>query len=124
MIRLALAAVVLSLAPQESPRAKELWEKLGPLFAPPERLKGDLGKHRPVLTFEDGRAVKTPDDWQDRRREILKKWNDLLGPWPPLLEKPFAHEQFKETVEGFTRRRIELEVAPGRKTGIYLLTPD
>jgi hypothetical protein len=117
--------VLCALAPaQDTPRSKELWEKLGPLFAPPERWKGDLGKLRPVLRFEDGREVKTAEDWQDRRREILGKWNALLGPWPPLLEKPFAQEQFKEKVEGFTRRRIELEVAPGRKTGVYLLTPE
>ena len=123
MIRTALLAF-LAVCPQESPRSKELWEKLGPLFAPPERLKDDLGKLRPVLKFEDGRDVRTPDDWQERRREILAKWNTLLGPWPPLLEKPAAQEQFKEGVEGFTRRRIELEVAPGRKTAAYLLTPE
>ena len=34
-----------------------------------------------------------------------------------------SDSQFKETVEGFTRRRIELEVAPGRKSTVYLLTP-
>ena len=120
---LALLLAATSLPAQDSPRAKELWEKLGPLFAPPDRLKDDLGKLRPVLKYDAGQEVKTPDDWQARRVEILKKWNDLLGPWPPLLEKPLAQEQFKETVEGFTRRRIELEVAPGRKSTVYLLTP-
>ena len=124
MIRFALAAAILTLSPQESPRGKELWEKLGPLFAPPGKFKGDLGKLSPVLRTDDGREVKAAEEWTDRRREILKKWNDLLGPWPPLLEKPFAHEQFKESVEGFTRRRIDLEIAPGRKTGIFLLTPE
>ncbi len=121
---LALLLAATSLPAQDSPRAKELWEKLGPLFAPPERLKDDLGKLRPVLKYDAGQEVKTPDDWQARRVEILKKWNDLLGPWPPLLEKPLAQEQFKESVEGFTRRRIELEVAPGRKSSVYLLTPE
>jgi hypothetical protein len=123
-LRLAVLALC-SLAPaQESARAKELWEKLGPLFSPPEKFKGDLGKLRPVLRFEDGRDAKTREDWRDRRREIQRKWTELLGAWPPLLEKPAAQEQFKEKVEGFTRHRIELEVAPGRKTGIYLLTPE
>lgn len=126
MIRAAALALLAPLAasPQETPRARELWEKIGPLFAPPDRLKDDLGKLRPVLKFEDGRDVKTAEDWRERRAEILRKWNDLLGPWPPLLEKPVSQEQFRETVEGFTRRRVELEVAPGRKTSTYLLTPE
>src|SRR5206468_5792739 len=105
-------------------RAKEIWEKIGHLFAPPAELKDDLGAFRPVLQFEDGRAVRTAAGWQERRRELLRKWHNLLGPWPPLLEKPYAQEQWRDTAEGFVRRRIELEVAPGRKTAVYLLTPE
>src|SRR6185436_18764357 len=104
-------------------REKELWEKLGPLFSPLPEFKDDLGTLRPVLKFADGREVKTVDDWKARRSEILKKWNDLLGPWPPLLEKPVVQEQWKETVEDFTRHRIEIEIAPGRKTAAFLLKP-
>ena len=104
-------------------REKELWEKLGPLFTPLPEFKDDLGTLRPVLKFADGREVKTVDDWKARRSEILKKWNDLLGPWPPLLEKPVVQEQWKETVEDFTRHRIEIEIAPGRKTAAFLLKP-
>src|ERR1041384_776850 len=126
MIRTLIVAGLAALAaPQdESARAKEIWEKIGPLFAPPESLKDDVGKFRPVLQRENGEFVKKAEDWPVRRVEILKKWNELLGPWPPLLEKPVSQEQFKESVEGFVRRRIELEVAPGRKTAVYLLTPE
>jgi len=120
----ALFALAAALPQSDSPRAKELWQKLGPLFAPAAEFKDDLGALRPVLKFEDGRPVATAADWQERRKELQKKWHDLLGPWPPLLEKPLAQEQWKETVEGFTRRRIELEVAPGRKASVYLLTPE
>ena len=62
-----------------------------------------------MLTFEDGSAVTSPADWTRRREELLKKWHGLLGPWPPLLEAPSAQEQFKDTVEGFSRRRLVLE---------------
>jgi hypothetical protein len=119
-MRFASLTLLLSLLPQSD----ELWKKIGPHFTPPAEFKDDFGTLRPVLKFEDGRDVKTPADWQDRRKEILKKWQDLLGPWPPLLEKPHAQEQWKETVENFTRRRIELEVAPGRKSSVYLLIPE
>jgi hypothetical protein len=124
-MRIAACLVLLALPSQsDSPRAGELWRKLGPLFATPPEFKDDLGTLRPVLKFEDGREVRTAADWAERRKELLKKWHELLGPWPPLLEKPAAQEQWKETVENFTRRRIELEVAPGRKSSVYLLTPE
>ena len=61
------------------------------------------------------------EDWKARRAEIRKRWSELLGPWPPILEKPVVQEQFKEEVEGFTRSRLEIEIAPGRKTAAYLL---
>jgi hypothetical protein len=123
MIR--IFALFLGLAPQaEGGRAEEIWKRLGPLFSPPEEYRNDPGGYRPVLAFADGRPVRTAEDWSERRKELLKKWHDLLGPWPPLLEKPRAQEQWKETVEGFTRRRVELEVAPGRKAAVYVLTPE
>jgi dienelactone hydrolase len=141
MIRLGMLALLLA-GQEESPRARELWSKIGPLFSPPPEFKDDLGAFRPVLRFEDGREVKSAADWAERRKELLRKWHDLLGPWPPLLEKPAAQEQWRETVqatvdvlrndvatrvgvgEKFIRSRIELEVAPGRKSSVYLLTPD
>ena len=109
---------------QGSARAKEIWEKIGHLFAPPAELKDDLGAFRPVLQFEDGRTVRTAAGWDERRQELLRKWHGLLGPWPPPLERPYAQEQWRDTVEGFARRRIELEIAPGRKTAVYLLAPE
>lgn len=119
-MRLALLALAL-LLPQS--REAELWEKLAPLFKPLPEYKDDLGTLRPVLKFADGRDVKTPEDWKVRREELLKKWHALLGPWPPLIEKPVVQEQWKEEVEDFTRHRLEIEIGPGRKTFAYLLRP-
>jgi len=103
---------------------KKAWEKIGVFFAPPADLAGDLGNYRPVLLFEDGRRVQSAHDWLQRRKELLRKWHSLLGAWPPLLEKPYGQEQFREETWQFVRRRIELEIAPGRKTTVYLLTPE
>jgi dienelactone hydrolase len=105
------------------PAPKKTWEKISQFFLPPAQFRDDLGNLRPVLQFEDGRWVQNAEDWHERCQELLRKWHGLLGPWPPLLKKPFAHEQFREPM-GFTRRRIELEIAPGRKTAVYLLTPE
>ena len=119
-MRLVLLALAL-VAPQS--REKDLWEKLDPLFKPLPEFKDDFGTLRPVLKFADGRDVRTPDDWKARRAEILKRWHELLGPWPPLVETPVVQEQWKESVEDFTRHRIEFECAPGRKTAGFLLRP-
>src|SRR5882672_10541637 len=87
-MRLCLLALAL-LAGQS--REAELRDKLAPLFSVPDEYKGQLAPLRPLL---DG--VKTADDWKTRRAEILKRWNDLLGPWPPMVEKPLVQEQYKE----------------------------
>lgn len=100
------------------------WKQIGQFFTTPPGFEDDFGTFRPVLQFEDGRPVRTPTEWEERRKELLRKWHDILGSWPLLLERPFSQEQWRDTTEGFVRRRIELEVAPGRKTAAYLLTPE
>src|SRR5262249_27478707 len=85
-------------------------------FRPPPELAGDLRPYRPVLQFPDGRPVKDGADWAKRRREILKTWHDILGPWPPLLERPKLEYLGKERRENFTQHAIRIEVAPGRTT--------
>ena len=123
VLLLFLVQVLLLREFQGAPQVTEIWAKIGRFFSPLPEYRNDLGTFRPVLQFEDGRPVRTAAEWQERRKELLRKWHDLLGPWPPLLEKPFAQEQWRDTVEGIVRRRIELEIAPGRKTAVYLLSP-
>jgi hypothetical protein len=121
---LLLLALPIAGAPAvQGPTSQEAWRKIARFFTPPPELKDDLGAFRPVLRFEDGRPVRSAAEWQERRAELLRKWHEVLGRWPPLLEKPRGQEQWRDTTEGFVRRRIELEVAPGRKTSAYLLTP-
>ena len=54
---------------------------------PPE-YAAPLAEHRSPLLLNDGRAVKTPADWQKRRAEILADWHRLMGAWPPVVEHP------------------------------------
>jgi hypothetical protein len=105
-------------APQADP-----WQRLSPLFTPPPALRSDLGEFRPVLQFDDGRPVRDAGEWRQRRAEILADWHRLLGPWPQLLERPATQLLWQEPVEGFVRHRLDVELAPGRKTGVYLLVP-
>lgn len=99
-------------------------EALRGAFRPPPEFAEDYGDFRSVLAFEDGREVGTPEQWQERRAEILAEWTGLLGEWPPLITEPRV--EILETVreEGYTREKIRFEWIPGEQTEGYLLLPD
>jgi len=119
-----LSACLLTLALQAPGHARPLPD-LDESFAPPAEFRGKLGDYRPLLKFDDGTPVKTAEDWSRRREEILKYWHQALGPWPQLIEKPRIKGLEEEYVGSFTRRKVEVEVAPGRFAGpVYLLVPD
>jgi hypothetical protein len=97
---------------------------LAPFFTPSQQFRGQLGDYRSVLTFDDGRPVKTPTDWPSRRREILAYWHSVMGPWPDLIASPAIRFLSKEHVENFTRCKVRVEVAAGCAQDEYLLIPD
>lgn len=101
------------------------WAEMEKFFVPPEEYKGKLGAYRSVMTFDDGTPVRTPQDWPRRREEIRAYWHRVMGPWPPLVEKPRIKYIERERAEGFTRHRVQVEFAPDRFVGAqYLLVPD
>ena len=97
---------------------------LQPYFQPPAALAGQLGKFRSPLIFEDGTRLTKAADWPRRRAEILNFWNEAMGAWPPLLEKPVMKTLREERDGSFTRRRVSLEVAQGQAQEGWLLLPD
>ncbi len=105
--------------------AEGIDKRLAPYFQPPADFAGDLGSYKSPLEFNDGHRAKTAADWTKRRQEILKTWNDFMGPWPKLIEKPKLEYLEKEHRDNFTQHHIRLEVAPGRLTDdAYLCVPD
>ena len=111
-------------ADESSITREALGKKLEPYFRPPAEFAGQLGPYRSPLQFDDGSVAKTPEDWARRRKEIQAKWQQRLGPWPALLERP----SFKilETVEqdGYTERHVRVQIFPdGREADGYLLVP-
>jgi len=105
--------------------AEEAWKIISPYFDPPDEYKNDMGSHKPVLKFYDGTPVRTKADWEKRRKEILKKWHEMMGQWPPLIEKPKIEYIEKEKKDSYTQHAIKLEVAPGWDPWkSYLLIPD
>jgi hypothetical protein len=98
--------------------------KIAPFFTPPLEFADDFGDYRSPLKFYDGRQAKTAEDWQARRREILARWHDITGPWPPLLEKPKIEYVEKEHRENFTQHRVRVEIATGFMFPAILLVPN
>jgi dienelactone hydrolase len=101
------------------------WSEMERYFVPPKEYRGRLGDYRPLMKFDDGSPVKTREDWFRRREEIRAHWHRVLGKWPALIERPRVRYLDKEHVEGFTRHKVEVEIARDQFAGPqYLLVPD
>jgi len=98
--------------------------KIAPFFSPPAEYADDFGDYRSPLEFYDRRPVKDAADWQKRRQEILKTWHEIMGPWPPLLDKPKIEYVERERRENFTQHRVRVEIASDFMLPAILLVPD
>lgn len=93
------------------------------MITPPAEYNRPSEGLKSPLVFEDGSEVKTPEDWQRRRREILATWHRLMGEWPPLVEKPVIEVQ-ETTVRGdITQKKVMVQVAPAQSLAGYILMP-
>ena len=116
-----LASLAFAHAQQSEPQG---WLAIGPHFQPPPEFAGQFGKYRSPLLFADGSRVQSAADWQRRREEIRRQWIDLMGPWPPLIEKPKMEFLSKSRRENFTQHRVRLEIAPKQTSEGWLLVPE
>ena len=108
----------------DPPTKTAAWDTIAPYFQPPAEFKDKFGSYRSPLLFDDGRRVQSAADWPKRRREILDAWNALMGPWPPVIEKPKVDVLSKSRFEDFTQQRVRIEIAPKQTGEGWLLTPD
>lgn len=107
-----------------TPSNSAAWKRIAPFFAPPAPFAGEQGSYRSPLLFNDGTPVRSAADWPRRRSEILRQWQDLMGPWPPLLERPGLEVLSRTHRDNFDQRRVRLEIAPGQTGEGWLLVPD
>ncbi len=103
----------------EDPR----WNQLAPFFTVPAEFDREDPRYVSTWKFANGQSVKTPEDWQRRRAEILKTWHELLGPWPPLITEPKFEEVERVAGDGFDRHTIRFALTPNETTSAYLLIP-
>src|SRR5690554_5224080 len=118
------ALIIMGSAAMAQGSNKSTWKKIAPYFSPPKELKNEFGNYPSPLVFEDGTRVKTSDDWQKRRQEILSNWHQMMGEWPDLLEGQEMTILKTEQREDFTQHTISFEWVPGQETRGYLLVPD
>lgn len=104
--------------------ADSLPESIAPYFRPPEEWAGKLGDFRSPLHFNDGTEVRTQEDWEKRRAEILDQWNGLMGKWPEVITSPEVEVIGEERREDFTQQTVRFLWTPTEKTTGYLLIPD
>ena len=108
---------------QKAP-SSSAWEQIAPYFSPPDSLKDEFGEYDSPLVFENGDTVKTAQDWEKRRQEILDQWHQMMGEWPPLPEDQKLLILESSRRENFTQHTVSLEWVPGQTTIGYLLVPD
>jgi len=125
MVNMKTLSLIVILSAASTAGAGEVPQKISPLFKPPPEFADDFGNYKFPLIFNDGTAATTPADWSQRRREIIATWEDFLGSWPPLIEKPNIEYMSEERRENFTQHRVSVEIAPSQQTvDGYLLVPD
>lgn len=104
--------------------AQALWGKISPYFSPPKEYKDQFGSYRSPLKFYDGNDVKTPGDWKKRRKEILDKWNGMMGEWPPLIKNQKMEVIETTQKDGYTMKHVRFKWLPNDITEGYLLIPE
>ncbi|MBE9510341.1 MAG: dienelactone hydrolase family protein [Bacteroidetes bacterium] len=111
-------------AQEPNVEAAVIWEKIETFFSPPAEFADKYGEFLSPLKFYNGRSVETIEDWQKRREEILSRWNNMMGVWPPLIKD--QEVEILETThrENFMQYRIRFYWTPTEKTEGYLLIPD
>lgn len=97
---------------------------IAPFFQPPKEYQDRFGSYRSPLLFDNGEKVKSAAEWPRRRKEILDAWNSMMGPWPPIIEKPNVEVLSKSRRENFTQQHVRIEIAPKQTGDGWLLTPD
>ena len=103
--------------------APAIWEKIAPFFSPPEEFRNIYGDYRSPLTFYDGKKVRTCEDWQQRREEILTRWNEMMGEWPSLIKNQEMEIIETSDEDGFIQHRVRFFWMPEEQTEGYLLVP-
>lgn len=108
----------------QTDRHGQLGLRLAKFYSPPDEFVDKLGDYRSPLVLADGKRVDSAEGWAKRRAKILAQWQEWLGPWPALVERPEVKRLEREDRDGYTRERVEVQISNrGHMHEAYLLTP-
>jgi hypothetical protein len=102
----------------------EIWREIAPHFEPPRQYQNNFGTYRSPLKFYSGRTARTKSEWEERRREIRQRWNQMLGEWPSLITDQTLQVLDSVRKDGFTQYRVSFSWTPNERTEGYLLIPE
>ncbi len=111
--------VVLSCRKPENPS-----DVIAPFFQPPPAFSNQFGAYRSPLQFNHGTMVRRAEEWPRRRAEIARTWQDLMGPWPAVIEHPHVDILSRTNRENFTQVRVRVQIAPQQTGDGWLLVPE
>ena len=79
---------------------------------------------RSLLLDGNDNPIKSRDQWEERRRELLAWWRNYLQPFPvQRTASPEIEVIEEERKEGLVRQRVQYEVEPGVMTEAYIVRP-
>jgi len=107
----------------EATDAASISQTIAPYSQPPAEFANQLGQFRSPLLFNDGSKVTKAAEWPRRRKEILRQWNELMGPWPSTIDQPKVEMLSETNREQFIQRRVRVEIASGQTGEGWLLLP-
>jgi len=107
----------------QADNAASTFERIAPFFRPPPEFAGNFGAYRSPLLFADGTRARTAADWSRRRAEILREWTELMGSWPPVIERPKLEVLSQTNREHFIQKRVRIEIAAKQTGDGWLLSP-
>ncbi len=91
---------------------------------PPADVPKDSPKLSPLLVNDAGHAIKSLDEWLERRQEIRNAWLEFLHPLAvPPSPAPELSIVAEDEVDGVVRQLVRYEIEPGIESEAYLLKP-
>lgn len=124
MLALAAALCLFAATAAEPLPREKLWQIILPFSEPPAEFAGKLGEYHSPLNFADGNVAKSADEWPRRRQEIFETWQQRLGSWPPLVDRPTVTQLESVDRDGYVEQHVRVQVSPaGKVVDGYLLMP-
>jgi len=99
------------------------WDNLKSCFNPPRQFVNIYGNYKDPLKFYNGQKVESKEDWQKRRAEIMDRWHNMMGHWPPLILHPSFEILSSLNRDNFTQHTVRFYWRPDETTDAYLLIP-